>query len=128
METLSLTRNLKKVFFFWQEICFIVVISIMMIDMLANGRIALQDTFTIVFFSLFALFLICLIGQFFWKNTRVAIVLAVLFALASLWMLLAVASEMAEMGRAGMPPGSMWFGIVLFLGLFGASVTMPVKY
>ncbi len=129
MNTLNVTKNLKKALFFWQEICFIALLAFMLISMLVGSVINSAfrwDAFNSVFFCLFGLFLISYVGQLFWKNAGVAFVQSVLCGFASVLMLLIVSGY--QMAEKGMAPADFWLMLALCLLYLAASVTMSVKY
>ena len=64
-----------------------------------------------------------------WKNKALAILLAALLGLGSLWMILAVWSEYLEFPK-GSPEGVklLVIGMFIFLVSFACAIVMPVKY
>ena len=120
-------KSLKSVMKFWQEIVFMIPvgisIAVMLID-IHNGRI--NDGGGIVVFCLHVILFICLVGQFFWKNKTLAIVLTPLLVLYSFfWIFAFYAMPMSN------PKENLYLRPVLMicaLFLFFVAITMFQKY
>jgi len=83
------TKLLKSVIRFWQEIVFVVSIGFFLIALTKWAIQSQPIDGWIVFLVLWFLpLLICLIGQFFWKNQTLAIILSVLLGLSSVVVIL----------------------------------------
>lgn len=118
-------KLLKTVLKFWQEIIFIVGLGILVGGITMNINNSFQDTFNIVFYSLFVSLLICLIGQFYWKSWILALCLSTILGIGSFYMFMAVVSDLVKMTSIDY---GLLFGFFLFLGLVGTAITMPIKY
>jgi uncharacterized membrane protein len=118
-------KSLKSVLKFWQEIVFIIGLGILVGGITMNISYSFQYTINIVFYSLFVLLLICLIGQLYWKNWTLALCLSAILGIGSFYMFMAVVSDLVKM--TNLDPGLI-FGLFLFLGLVGIAITMPIKY
>ena len=121
-------KSLQSTLKFWQEIVFIIGLGILVFGMTMNAAVSFQQVFNIVFYCIFVSLLICLIGQFFWKNFVLALWLAVQLGFGSVWMILAALSDLAKMTPAD--DGYLYtvFGLFLFMGLTATAITMPFKY
>ena len=121
-------KLLKKALKFWQEFVFIIGLGFLVFGMTMNAAVAFKQVINIVFYCIFILFIMCLIGQFYWKNFVLALWLAIIFGLGSVWMILAAFSDLVKM----MPvdDGYLYtvFGLFLFMGLTATAITMPFKY
>jgi hypothetical protein len=119
------SKSLKLVLKFWQEIIFIIGLGILVGGITMNIANSFQYTINIVFYCLFVLLLICLIGQFYWKNRTLSLCLSGILGIGSFYMFLAVMSDLVKMTNIDW---GLVFGLFLFLGLVGTAVTMPIKY
>ena len=116
-------KSLKSVLKFWQETVFIIGLGFLVIGMTMNAAVAFKQGINIVFYCIFILFIMCLIGQFFWKNFVLSLWLAVIFGLSSLYMTFGWFVELVKMTDT--------WGVVslfFFIGLTVAAITMPIKY
>ena len=117
------TKALQSALKFWQEIVFIIGLGVLVFGMTMNAAVAFKQGINIVFYCIFISLIICLIGQFFWKNFVFALWLAVMFGLSSLYMTFGWFVELFKMTDT--------WGVVslfFFIGLTVAAITMPVKY
>ena len=96
MNKITLKSALKS----WQEIIFIISLGILVFGITMNISVAFQQVINVVFYCIFALLLVCLIGQFFWKNLVLGIYLACLLGFGSLYMILAAVSDLAKLINA----------------------------
>ena len=126
------TIKLKSILKFWQEIVFIIATGIYFFGMTMNIPAVFHQGINIIFYALFGLLIICLIGQFYWKNLYVGICLAIVLGLGSGYMFLAVLSDLAKISKIEEDNTSaivgLNFGLLLFIGLTVAAISMPVKY
>jgi len=116
-------KSLQSALKFWQEIFFIIGLGFLVFGMTMNAAVAFKQGINIVFYCIFILLIMCLIGQFFWKNFVLALWLAVIFGLSSLYMIFGWFVELVKMTDT--------WGVVslfFFIGLTVAAITMPVKY
>ena len=122
------TKLLKSALYFWQEIIFVIVLGVLVVGITMNISISFQYKINIVFYSLFVLLLICLIGQFYWKNLVLSLWFAVIFGLGSAYMILAALSDLVKM--ANTDEGYLYTVFCLFLsmGLTVVAISMPFKY
>lgn len=60
---------------FWQEIVFVIPVGIFLIDLFIGHPEMFDEVFDIAIICFHLVLFICLVGQFFWKNRKVAIVL-----------------------------------------------------
>jgi len=121
-------KSLKSVLKFWQEIIFIIALGILVGGITMNISISFQYKINIVFYCLFALLLICLIGQFYWKNLALALWLAVILGLGSAYMILAALSDLVKMTYTDEGYLYTIFALFLFMGLTVVAISMPFKY
>jgi hypothetical protein len=121
-------KLLKSALKFWQEIIFILVLGVMEYFWIKNISVASQQVGNIVFFCIVILAIICLIGQLYWKNLVLALVLACVFGLSSLYMTFAWLVELIKMTST--EEGYIFgvFSLILSMGLTVTAVTMPIKY
>ena len=120
--------KLKSVLSFWQEIVFIIVIGFLVYGITINMAVAFQQVVNIVFYGIFIVLIACLIGQFYWKNLILGLQLAVLLGFGSIWMALAVMSDIAKLNKGGGAVFELTFAFVLSIGLIIAAISMPRKY
>jgi hypothetical protein len=113
---------------FWQEIIFIIGLGILIGGITMNISISFQYGINIVFYCLFVLLIVCLIGQFYWENLALALWLAVILGLGSVWMVLAALSDLVKMTNADKGFLGLMFGLFLFMGLTFTAISMPFKY
>ena len=121
-------KLLKSVLKFWQEIVFIIALGILVGGITMNISISFQYGINIVFYCLFVLLIVCLIGQYYWKNLALALWLAVILGLGSAWMVLAALSDLVKMTNADKGYFGLMFGLFLFIGLTITAISMPFKY
>lgn len=81
-------KTLKTVLKFWQEIVFVIPLGILLIEMSTKYFVVFRQTIDIVCFCFFSILLICLVGQFFWKNKILAVILSVVLGLSSFVLIL----------------------------------------
>ena len=119
-------KSLKSILKYWQEIVLVVPIGLLLIE-ITNRVIRSQtmdgaDIFMVIWFLPL---LVCLVGQFFWKNEALAVTLSVLLGLSSVIVIL-----MALWGINNSPSYRTESIIMLVIGLVGviAVITMPRKY
>ena len=82
MNTITLKSALK----FWQEIVFIIAVGILVVWSVIN--VFWKDIYFHIYI-VFLLLFICLIGQLFWKNKILGMILAMIFGLSSFYMVFA---------------------------------------
>ena len=119
-------KSLKSVLKFWQEIVFVVSIGLLFIEITTwTMRSQTMDGADIFLVFLFVPLLICLIGQFFWKNKVLAVALSALLGLSSV-----IVIFMALYGISNSPSYRAESIAMLFLGLVSiiAAITMSRKY
>ena len=121
-------KSLKSALKFWQEIVFIIGLGVLVFGMAMNAAVAFHQVFNIVSFCIFVSLLICLIGQFYWKSLILALCLAVIFGLGSLYMTLGWFVEFIPMTKAEESYAFAVFSLFLFMGLTVTAITMPFKY
>jgi len=129
MEALTIKKFFSKVWTFFPEIWVALIAFYCVVDSsYAVATRGIDVLSPVALAGLYAL-LFCCIGQFFWQNKIVSIVLAVIFGLFSFYMMLAALSEFHEF-VAGDPKGTtlLIVGIVLFGGTALLSFIMPWKY
>ncbi len=129
MFTLHLKRFLRKALPFWQEICFIVLLTCLLVSMLIGFAVNSAfrwDVVNIVFFSLFSFFLFAFVGQLFWKNAGVAFVLSIICG--SLAFLLFIVVLRFQLAKKGMRPFDFGLMMLFCLGYMFAAVSMLAKY
>jgi|GEM_PF-2418386 len=81
-------KTLKTVLKFWQEIVFVIPLGILLIEMSTKYFVVFRQTIDIACFCFFSILLICLVGQFFWKNKILAVILSVVLGLSSFVLIL----------------------------------------
>jgi len=119
-------KSLKSALKFWQEIVLAVPIVFFLIGLthwiMRSQTIDGWDIFMIIW--LLPL-LVCLVGQFFWKNDAVALTLSVLLGLTSVVVIL-----MALWGISNSPSYRTESIAMLVVGIVAviAVITMPRKY
>lgn len=118
---------IKSILKFWQEILFVIAIGIMVFKTTMNITMAFQQVANIIFYFLFIILIICLIGQFYWKNRDLGLQLAFMLGFGSIWMFLAALSDMAKIKTID---GNLdlIFYLLLSIGLIIAAISMPFKY
>jgi len=121
-------KSLKSALKFWQEIIFIIALGILVVGITMNISISFQYKINIVFYCIFVLLLICLIGQLYWKNVVLALWLAVILGLGSAYMILAALSDLAKMTKTDEGFVYTVFALLLSLGMTVTAFSMPVKY
>ena len=121
-------KSLKSALKFWQEIIFILGLGFLIIGMTMNANVAFKQVFNIVSYCIFVSFLICLVGQFYWKNLILALMLAVLFGLGSMYMTFAWLIEFGKMSTVEEGYFFAVFSFFLFIGLTITAISMPFKY
>jgi len=121
-------KLLKSVLKFWQEVIFIIGLGILVGGITMNISISFQYGVNIVFYCLFVLLIALLVGQFYWKNVALALWLAVILGLGSIWMVLAALSDLVKMTNADKGYLGLVFGLFLFMGLTVTAISMPFKY
>ena len=121
-------KSLKPALKFWQEIVFIIALGILVGGITMNISISFQYKMNIVFYCLFVFLLICLIGQFYWKNLALALWLSVILGLGSVYMMMAAVSDLVKMTNTD--EGFLYTICALFLsiGLTVIAISMPFKY
>jgi hypothetical protein len=119
-------KSLKSTLTYWQEIVFTVSIGLLLLEI--TRSVMLQQTMDEwdIFLCLFFLPLfICLIGQFFWKNEVLGIILSILLGLSSVIFILMSLYFFSTTSTKMIQAVTMFiFGIFLLF----ASFTMPKKY
>ncbi len=119
-------KKLKNILPFWQEIIFMIVFTIMLVGQIL---FIFESIEILLFAALFLAIIICLIGQFYWKNRILSSILGIILGIFSFWMTLAALSELHEIPvREISERNGMLFGVFLFLSLFIITITMPFKY
>lgn len=129
MDFNAIKKTIPKLWAFFPEICCTLIALYCVVGssyaVITKGFGAVNP---ILHAGLYAL-LICCVGQFFWKNKVISIIQSVIFALGSIYMLLAVVAEYKEFA-----PGDHQGMTLLAVGslLFGGSAiiafVMPWKY
>jgi len=121
-------KALKSALNFWQEIVLIMGLGVLVFGMTMNAAVAFKQVINIVFYCIFVSLLICLIGQFFWKNFVLALWLAVQLGFGSVWMILAALSDLAKMSNT--EGGFLYTIFALFVSivLTITAISMPFKY
>jgi len=119
-------KSLKSSLKFWQEIVLAVPIGLLLIEITSRViRSQTMDGADIFMVIWFLPLLVCLVGQFFWKNEALAVTLSALLGLSAVIVIL--------MGLWGInnSPSYRTESIMTFvIGLVGviAVITMPRKY
>ena len=121
-------KSLKPALKFWHEIIFIIGLGLLVIGMTMNANVAFNQVFNIVSYCIFVSLLICLVGQFYWKNLILALILAVLFGLGSMYMAFGWVIESGKMSTADDGYFFAIFSFFLFIGLIITAISMPFKY
>ena len=119
--TIKLLKSMLK---FWQEIAFIISLGILLIDMSARFSVVFQQLFSIICFCSFLVLLICLIGQFFWKNVALSCVLSIILGLSSFVFIFMCLSFLYTSPKIITGVAMLVFGVFLVI----AAITMPIKY
>ena len=68
MKNRILGLKLWKILPFWQEMVLIIVSGIVLSDIIINIPASFRHTTNIIYFCIFLSILLCLVGQFYWKN------------------------------------------------------------
>ena len=119
-------KSLKSTLKFWQEIVLVAPIGLLLIEITKNRMLQqTMDGADIFMLIWFLPLLVCLIGQFFWKNEVLAITLSALLGLSSVIVIL-----MALWGISNSPSYRTESIVMLIIGLVSviAVITMPRKY
>ena len=119
-------KSLKSALKYWQEIVLVVPIVLLLIE--ASTWIMRSQTWdgSAIFMVIWFLpLLVCLVGQFFWKNEVLAVTLSILLGISSVIVIL-----MALWGIFNSPSYRMECIAMLVIGvvLVIAVITMPRKY
>ena len=119
-------KSLKSALKYWQEIVLVVPIVLLLIE--ASTWIMRSQTWdgSAIFMVIWFLpLLVCLVGQFFWKNEVLAVSLSILLGISSVIVIL-----MALWGISNSPSYRMECIAMLVIGvvLVIAVITMPRKY
>ena len=122
------TKSLKSALKFWQEIIFLIVLGFLIVGITMNISVAFKHIVNIVFYGIFVLLLICLIGQLYWKSSNLAICLAVIFGLGSMYMILAALSDLVKMTNTDDGYIFTIFALFLSMGMTVIAISMPIKY
>lgn len=115
----------KSVSTFWKEFVFIVSIALVLFEF--SKSLLLQhaiDGWDIALLSFVLPLLVCLIGQLFWKNKTLSIILSVLLALASFAFIL---MAFYSIGTSSAKVVQTIFMLILGVFLFVTSLLMPLK-
>jgi ABC-type Na+ efflux pump permease subunit len=127
-------KSLKSVLKFWQEIVFIIPIGVWLIyllyDAFRGNSGMFSDGLGIITVGFHVFLLICLVGQFFWKNEKLSIVLTPFLLLYSLFWIF-VSYAMPRYIALDVPnPNNYLRPILLIVALFliFAAITMLKKY
>jgi len=121
-------KLLKLALKFWQEIIFIIGLGLLVGGITMYISISFQHGINIVFYCLFVLLIVLLIGQFYWKNLALALWLAVMLGLGSVWMVLAALSDLVKMSNTDKGYYGLMFALFIFIGLTVTAISMPFKY
>ena len=121
-------KSIKSSLKFWQEIVFIIGLGWLVSGITLNAAVAFKQGINIVFYCIFISFIICLLGQFYWKNFVLSLWLAIMFGLGSVWMILAALSDLVKMTPVDDGYIFTVFGLFLFMGLTVVAISMPFKY
>jgi uncharacterized membrane protein len=121
-------KSIKLALKFWQEIIFIVALGILVFGITTNISVNFTQVFNIVFYCIFVLLLICLIGQLYWKNLILALWLTVILGLGSAYMILAALSDLAKITTTDKDYIYTIFALLLSIGLTVTAISMPFKY
>jgi FtsH-binding integral membrane protein len=121
-------KSLKSMLKIWQEIALILPI-VFGLTLLAKAVMLgyTMDGADIFLVCFFVPLLICLIGQFFWKNKGLAICLSVLLGISSFVVILMALYGISTTSIETIMTQSI---IMLIWGIIGvvAAITMPKKY
>ena len=121
-------KSLKAVLKFWQEIVFIIMLGMWIGGITMNTSVYFQHTISIFFYCMFILLLVCLVGQFYWKNFALGLCLAIISGLGSAYMILAALSDIAKMDHTDRGYHETLLLAFLFIGLTITAILMPYKY
>jgi len=120
--------SLKSALKFWQEIIFILALGVLVFFWIKNISVASKQVGNIVFFGILILSMICLIGQLYWKNLVLALLLASIFGLSSIYMTFAWLLELVKMTTT---EEGYIFGVlslILSMGLAATAISMAIKH
>ena len=119
-------RNLKNILPFWSEIIFVIVFATLLVGQILFGSL---NSTNLIFMGILLVMSSCLIGQFFWKNKILSSILAFILGIASLWMILAVLSDIGKISSENTSASTgLAFGGFFFLCLLITAIAMPFKY
>jgi hypothetical protein len=121
-------KSLKSALKFWQEIVFIIALGILVFGITMNISKSFQNKINIVFYCVFVFLLICLIGQFYWKNVILALWLAAILGFGSAYMILAALSDLVKMTPTEEGYTYTIFALFLSIGMTIIAISMPFKY
>lgn len=120
------TGPLEKVIKFWQEIPFVVLIGLLLIEIAYWTNLGkTKDMWDIFLISFFLPLLTCLIGQFFWKSKTLGIVLSILLGVSSFVFILMSLYFISTTSTKMIQAITM---LLLGLFLFISATTMFIKY
>ena len=118
-------KSLNSALKFWQEIIFVVSIGVLLIEITKSVMLRQTMDGWDIFLVCFILPLfICLIGQFFWKNEALAILLSVLLGSSSVIFIMMALYFLGTTSTKIIQAVAM---LILGVFLFIAAVTMPKK-
>ena len=117
------TNPLKSVLQLWQEIVFIVPLAILLVSMALNYSFVFRDAFSTICFCFFLFLFLCLLGQLFFKKKAIAIYLAFLLGICSIFFILLSLYALSTSPKIIISSGMLIFGIFLFI----AAITMPIN-
>ena len=112
----------------FRSIIFLVVVGYLVVGITMNSTVAFKQAINIVFYGFFVLLLICLIGQFYWKSLPLALWLAVILGLGSMWMIMAALSDLVKMSNSEAGYIETIIALLLFVGMTVVAISMPIKY
>ena len=121
-------KSFKSALYFWQEIVFAIALGILVFGITMNISVAFKQGINIVFYCVFILLLLCLIGQLYWKNAGLALWLAGMLGFGSAYMILAALSDLTKMTPDESGYIKTVFALFLSMGLTATAFTMPFKY
>jgi peptidoglycan/LPS O-acetylase OafA/YrhL len=119
------TRSLKSLLKYWQEIVFIISIGILLFEIAKFNLVQNSiDVLDIALLSLILPLFICLIGQLYWNNKTLSIVLSAILSIASFILILMAFYFMATTSSKLLQAFTM---LILGIFLLFAGLTMPGK-
>jgi uncharacterized membrane protein len=121
-------KSLKSALKFWQEIVFIIALGILVFGITMNISVAFKQGINIVFYCMFVFLLICLLGQFYWKNVVLSLWLAVILGFGSAYMILAALSDLAKMTPTEEGFTYTVFALFLSMGMTVIAISMAIKH